>query len=93
MLISVAEAAQVVIDHKLRLGEEYVSLENSMGRILREDLIADRTFPPFDRVTMDGIAIAYAAFENGQRDFPIQEFKQREWNKNPCLKAIIAWKS
>jgi len=75
MLISVAEASQIVIDHQLILGEEYVSLENSMGRILREDLIADRTFPPFDRVTMDGIAIAYAAFEKGQREFPIQEIQ------------------
>ena len=75
MLISVAEASQIVVNHKLNLGEEYVSLENSMGRILREDLIADREFPPFDRVTMDGIAISYAAFEKGQRVFPIQEIQ------------------
>lgn len=75
MLISVEKASQIVIDHQLNLGEEYVSLENAMGRILREDLIADREFPPFDRVTMDGIAIAYAAFEKGQRDFPIQEIQ------------------
>ncbi len=35
---------------------ETVRLENSLGRILREDLSADRPFPPFDRVTMDGVA-------------------------------------
>lgn len=48
------------------------NLEDCIGSYLAEDLIADRDFPPFDRVTMDGIAIAYKAFENGQRKFTIE---------------------
>ena len=42
------------------LGIETVALEDSLSRILREDLFADRPFPPFDRVTMDGVAFRFA---------------------------------
>ena len=38
---------------------------------MAEDVIADRDLPPYDRVTMDGIAIQYNAFENGQRAYEI----------------------
>jgi molybdopterin molybdotransferase len=43
-----------------------------LGSILKEDLVADRPFPPFDRVTMDGIAIDFKAFEQGQTVFDIE---------------------
>lgn len=48
-----------------------VPLIDAPGKILCEPLTADRDFPPFDRVTMDGIAIAFEDFANGQREFPI----------------------
>ena len=44
-------------------------LEKSIGRILAEDIVADRDFPPFDRVTMDGIAFSFSSFQGGQRAF------------------------
>jgi molybdopterin molybdotransferase len=47
-------------------------LEDCIGAYLAEDLIADRDFPPFDRVTMDGIAILYSTFETEQRTFTIE---------------------
>ncbi|MEZ4981302.1 MAG: hypothetical protein R2769_06885 [Saprospiraceae bacterium] len=53
-------------------GIEEVKLDNAVGRILAENIFADRDFPPFDRATMDGIAFAYEAFENGHRKFPIE---------------------
>ncbi len=53
-------------------GSEEVSFADCLGRILNEDLVADRPFPPFDRISMDGIAIAFQQFENGQRSFPIE---------------------
>ena len=43
-----------------------------MGRILQEDLVADRDFPPYHRVTMDGIAINYEGYEQGHRQFSIE---------------------
>jgi molybdopterin molybdotransferase len=42
------------------------------GRILRQSVCAERDQPPFDRVMMDGIAIAHAEFAAGTRVFPIQ---------------------
>jgi molybdopterin molybdotransferase len=39
--------------------------------VLAESIIADRPLPPMDRVTMDGIAILFAAYANGQRRFRI----------------------
>jgi len=42
------------------------------GRILREDLRADRDLPPFDRVTMDGYAVRAATLAAGTRQFRIE---------------------
>jgi molybdopterin molybdotransferase len=38
---------------------------------LRETILAERDQPPFDRVTMDGIALASAALQAGRREFRI----------------------
>jgi len=42
------------------------------GAVLRENVYAERDQPPFDRVTMDGIALASAASAAGRRRFRIQ---------------------
>ncbi|PPK88385.1 molybdopterin molybdochelatase [Neolewinella xylanilytica] len=52
-------------------GEETVPLATATGRVLRQTVTADRDQPPFDRVAMDGVAIAYAAYAAGQRRFPV----------------------
>jgi len=70
-MISVEEALNIIFLHKQDFGTEEIHLDNSMGRILREKFHADRDFPPYNRVTMDGIALAYASFEKGQREFQI----------------------
>jgi molybdopterin molybdotransferase len=57
-MISTKEALQIVQDNAFVPHISNVSLLESLGRILAEDIIADRDFPPFDRVAMDGIAIA-----------------------------------
>jgi len=66
------EALSILEAHKGNFPIEERNLEDCVGAYLAEDLIADRDFPPFDRVTMDGIAIAYDAYENGQRNFQIE---------------------
>ncbi len=71
-MISVKEATEIILQHSVDYGVEEVPLVEAVGRILREDLIADRDFPPYDRVTMDGIAIQYAVYAQGQRQFPIE---------------------
>lgn len=74
-LISVAEATKIVLDTKENWGTEEIPLAKAHGRILGENITADRDFPPFDRVTMDGIAIRYQAIENGQVRFPVESMQ------------------
>ncbi|MEL6255308.1 MAG: molybdopterin molybdotransferase MoeA [Bacteroidota bacterium] len=71
-MIPVEEALRLISENTFDFGTEEVHLDQSLGRILREHFYADRDFPPYDRVTMDGIAIAQASFASGQRRFKIE---------------------
>jgi len=71
-LITVAAAEEMILSHKGSYGIETVTFDRAYGRILAEDIPADRNLPPYNRVTMDGIAISYAAFERGARAFRIK---------------------
>jgi molybdopterin molybdotransferase len=70
-MISIDQALALILSKAHDFGFEEVELHNSLHRILAEDIHADRDFPPFDRVTMDGIAIRYAAFDLGRRSFEV----------------------
>lgn len=70
-LISADEALKAVQDAAQPAAEERMLLKDAVGKTLRRPIVADRDFPPFDRVTMDGIAIAYDAFAQGKRHFRI----------------------
>lgn len=70
-LITVKEASKKINDRLGNWGTEELPLTHANGRILAENLNADRDFPPFDRVTMDGIAINFESFEKGQSRFPV----------------------
>lgn len=56
-MISVAEAIQIVRQHTRALPSERVPLEDTLNRILAEDVVADSDLPPFDRAMMDGYAV------------------------------------
>jgi len=71
-MISFDEAYQIVLEQTKEYGSEIVPLKDAMGRVLMEDVLADRDFPPFNRSTKDGIAINYDAVEHGRRSFVIQ---------------------
>ncbi|MBT2557009.1 molybdopterin molybdotransferase MoeA [Hymenobacter sp. ISL-91] len=71
-MISVAEATRLVAATARPLGTELLSLPLAAGRILHEELRADRDFPPFNRVAMDGIALRYEALAAGQREFLVE---------------------
>lgn len=71
-MISVKEAQSIILSHLQDFGVEKVSLQNAVGRVLKEPILGDRDFPPFNRVTMDGIAIQYSQFEKGIRTFYIE---------------------
>ena len=71
-MISVQEALQITLENTKDFGVEEVPFLESVGRVLKEDIVADRDFPPFNRVAMDGIAINHRFFEHGVRDFKIE---------------------
>ena len=71
-MITVEEADEIIRHQCRSFGNEIVPLEMSLGRILAEDIKADRDLPPFNRVTVDGIAIRYGAFKNGTNTFKIK---------------------
>ncbi|TGE21360.1 molybdopterin molybdotransferase MoeA [Hymenobacter aquaticus] len=70
-MISVDEATRQVLATARALPPETVPLPLAVGRVLLEPLYADRDFPPFHRVAMDGIALAFKAVAAGQTAFPI----------------------
>ena len=70
-MLSVSDAFSITHDHLLVLPTETVSLDEANGRVLRQAVHADRDFPPFNRVAMDGIAIRFADFKVGNRTFQV----------------------
>src|SRR5699024_2924330 len=70
--IPVEEADTIIRLHTKDFGTSYVSYENTVSRILAEDLFADRDLPPANRSSMDGIAISFDAFRKGIRSFKIK---------------------
>lgn len=71
-MVSVAEATGIIQAHPHVATSERVPLQHSVGRVLAASVTADRDFPPFHRVAMDGIAIAYSSYENGQRTYDLR---------------------
>jgi molybdopterin molybdotransferase len=70
-MIEVAEAEALILANMPRLPARREALSDCVGRVLAEDIAAERDQPPFDRVTMDGIAIAYRDFAAGVREFEV----------------------
>ncbi|HEV8333004.1 MAG TPA: molybdopterin molybdotransferase MoeA [Steroidobacteraceae bacterium] len=70
-LISPAEAEAQIRAHAALLPATSLPLTELVGATLRERVVAAFDQPPFDRVTMDGIAFAFAAYEQGRRAFRI----------------------
>jgi molybdopterin molybdotransferase len=70
-MISVEEAESIINSHGLKLEFETVPLAQAGGRVLYQEIRADRDFPPFDRVTMDGIAINYNHWQQEKNEFTI----------------------
>jgi molybdopterin molybdotransferase len=71
-MITVEEAENIIIAQAKDYGAEIVLLEEAPGRVLAENIKADRDLPPFNRVTMDGIAMRYEAVESGISAFRVK---------------------
>jgi molybdopterin molybdotransferase len=59
-LISVQQATEIINEVPFIPSTEKVLLDHATGRVLAEEVSADRDLPPFHRATMDGIAIRFS---------------------------------
>ena len=66
-MISVLQAQTQILARPVSLKKEKIALNSSLKRVLAENLICDRDTPPFDRATMDGIAVCWDENENNKR--------------------------
>ena len=65
-MLTPAEAAAAIDARMAPLAAETCGLGAAAGRVLREPIRAERDQPPFDRVAMDGIALASRAEAAGE---------------------------
>jgi molybdopterin molybdotransferase len=71
-MISTHEALNIILNRTINLSSKKVPLDQSLGLVLAQNVVADRDFPPYDRVTMDGIAICFEDYEKGCDTFKIE---------------------
>ena len=71
-MLTTDEAREAILSSMPAFVTEMTPLDQANGRVLRQTVHAERDQPPFDRVMMDGIALRFADFASGIRQFPIQ---------------------
>jgi len=82
-MLSYEQARQIVIEQVGKKhgphGSEIVSVWDALGRVLAQEVLSDREYPPFDRSTRDGYAVraieAAAAAETGKTIRCVGEIK------------------
>ena len=74
-MLTPAEAEALIQRHLTCLPIESLPLVQCVGAVLRENVYAERDQPPFDRVTMDGIAIDSATWRDGRRSFKVLDLQ------------------
>lgn len=70
-MMSFHEALKILLENTVIADVEPSALAAAAGRVLRENVLADREFPAFDRVMMDGYALRSSDWQTGQRTFHI----------------------
>ena len=71
-MIKVEEASKIIESCVYIFKTKQVSLSVAVGYVLAESIQADRDFPPFNRVAMDGIAIQSNSFKGYGQSFFIE---------------------
>jgi molybdopterin molybdotransferase len=71
-VLTPAQAEELIGQHLRCLPIESLPLAQCAGAVLRENIYAERDAPPFDRVSMDGIALDSSAVSGGVRKLRIQ---------------------
>ncbi len=93
-MIDYRTASDLVQKNILSPRIEDVSIDAALGRVLTQDVIADRDYPPFHRSSMDGYAVNFAEIPESR---PFQLLEQSvqyagkaagELNPHSCIKIM-----
>ncbi|HEU5091945.1 MAG TPA: molybdopterin molybdenumtransferase MoeA, partial [Nitrospira sp.] len=76
-LTQLYDAQRIVLDAAPVLGLEKISILDALGRVLSEDIIAERDNPPWDNSAMDGFAVRW------------EDIKQAQTIQKPVTLSII----
>lgn len=94
-MISVNEAHDIVKEYNFPFSQKITSIESLSNGTLAQDICADRDYPPFNRVMMDGIAVNFDIFKhNKAHSFPIAdiapagEIQKILSNKFECIEVM-----
>lgn len=93
-MLSFQDAVEIVSSLAHSFGTETIHLDDVLGRVLAENISADRDYPPFNRCSMDGYAIRVDDFNKGTRSFEIAEViyagqvSQITLHQNQCYKIM-----
>ncbi len=71
-VISVEEALNEILSRIQPLGSEKVSLLESLGRVIVENVVAPRDIPPLDNSGMDGYAVRAQDILRTSREIPVR---------------------
>ena len=71
-MITVDEALDKILSHIQPLGFEKVSLLEALGRVIAEDIYANRDIPPLDNSGMDGYAVRSEDIRNASPNHPVR---------------------
>ncbi len=69
--IQIGEAVNRVLEHPMEPRVEEIHIEQSLNRILAEDIVADHDVPPFDRSPYDGFALRAEDTQEASSSSPV----------------------
>ena len=71
-LVSIEDVRTAILEHISPLESELRSLGEAFGAVLRDDLIASESIPPFDNSAMDGFAVRVEDLAAASPDHPLE---------------------
>ena len=90
--LTVAQAERLILQAVPAWPVGPVALDDATGRVLRQNVLAERDLPPYDRATMDGIAIRWRSWSSGQREFALDGTQSAGQAPGALTSPEAAWR-
>jgi len=90
--LTVAQAERLILKTVPVWAGERAPLPSAAGRVLRESIRAERDLPPYNRATMDGIALRWKSWQSGRRAFPLEGTQSAGQAAATLMDPHAAWR-